>query len=280
MWHWVDNVLVNVQQGDTPLLENSRTKTMGHDLADLGPWMGATYHSDDWGPVVDDQRQVFLNGPLAMFLATNVLLEDGMPLEIKLSWREYIVGRKGLMDLLGTFESQRMKQAAKRAPEAQSIQRAILGSPIFIFEGRVKYVRGVRNRVRETLRLRPHHLLCHRLFSGNGYDDRFIANMRAVIMALEEGVGKVVISPGCDDICAACPHGANGTCNFSASVEAKDESAARFFGLPQDCSVEGKVLAALLDDRIATLGAVGQICGRCEWSEACDRRLRESRSYR
>ncbi|MDD1770181.1 MAG: DUF1284 domain-containing protein [Methanomassiliicoccales archaeon] len=126
----------------------------------------------------------------------------------------------------------------------------------------------------DAIRLRPHHLLCHRLFSGHGYDRTFVDNMRAVIAKLESDPSvRVEVSPGCDDICAACLHQVNGACDFGASVLAKDAAVAKFLHAPQTFHLSARKLDALLEYRIKRLDVVGSVCGECEWSEACNRQL-------
>jgi hypothetical protein len=129
--------------------------------------------------------------------------------------------------------------------------------------------------MRDVIHLRPHHLLCHRLFSGQGYDQAFVDNMRAVIARLESDPStRVEVSPVCDDICAACLHKVNGVCGFGDSVLAKDASAAKFLHAPQTFHLSARKLDALLEYRIKRLDSVAEVCGECEWSEACNRRLR------
>ncbi len=135
--------------------------------------------------------------------------------------------------------------------------------------------------MKETIRLRPHHLLCHRLFSGNGYNEAFVSNTRAVIARLETNPSaRVEVSPMCDDICAACPHNASGRCNFGASVDAKDASIAAFLHVPTTCHMSARHLNALLAFRLKKLDSVAAVCGECEWSEMCDRQLAIVKSRR
>ena len=120
MRHWVDTMLVNAQQGDPPLLENSRAKMMGHDFADLNRTMGAVYYSDEWEPVIENQRQVLPEGVLDRFNVRNVLIEDDVPLELKAAWRDYVATKRGLMDLMSTMEALRMKQISRIAAKDAS----------------------------------------------------------------------------------------------------------------------------------------------------------------
>ncbi|MGD1061453.1 MAG: DUF1284 domain-containing protein [Methanomassiliicoccales archaeon] len=126
----------------------------------------------------------------------------------------------------------------------------------------------------ETIRLRPHHLLCHRLFSGQGYNEEFICNMLAVIGKLESTPSAIIeVSAGCDDICRACTHEANGECGFGQSVMNKDASVAEFLHAPTTFQISARKLDALLEHHIERLDNVASVCGECEWSEACNRQL-------
>lgn len=56
-------------------------------------------------------------------------------------------------------------------------------------------------------KLRPHHLLCMRLFKGKGYSDEFTCNMQKCIdnLVREPNVNFELVD-GCDDICLHCPN--------------------------------------------------------------------------
>lgn len=131
------------------------------------------------------------------------------------------------------------------------------------------------------IRLRPHHLICHRLHGGSGYDQTFVDNMRAIIARLETNMSaRIDVAPECDDICAACPHKVEGLCDFGDSVRAKDESAAKFLHVPTRFHMTVRQMDALLKFRFKKLDNVAQVCGQCEWSEVCNRQLAIVKSKR
>lgn len=103
----------------------------------------------------------------------------------------------------------------------------------------------------ETVRLRPHHLLCIRSFEGRGYSPEFVENMRGVVESLESGA-RVEVGRGRDDICKACRE----TCAVSA--EEMDEAVLEAVEEP---SVEG------------VMGLTGreirEICSGCRWFATC-----------
>jgi len=56
-------------------------------------------------------------------------------------------------------------------------------------------------------KLRPHHLLCMRLFKGEGYSEKFTSNMQSCINVLtKDSSQRFVLVGGYDDICLHCPN--------------------------------------------------------------------------
>jgi hypothetical protein len=57
------------------------------------------------------------------------------------------------------------------------------------------------------LSLRPHHILCRLGFVGYGYSPEFIREMERTVKLLEsKRVKTIILRPGFDNICRACPH--------------------------------------------------------------------------
>ena len=135
--------------------------------------------------------------------------------------------------------------------------------------------------MRETIHLRPHHLICHRLYAGQGYDRAFVDNMNALIAKLGSDPSvRIEVSPECDDICTACPHKVSGACDFGDSVMAKDDSAAKFLHVPAKFHLSSRQLDMMIKFRFKKLGNVAQVCGQCEWSETCNQQLAIVKSKR
>lgn len=64
-----------------------------------------------------------------------------------------------------------------------------------------------------VLLLRPHHLLCIQNYRGHGYSTGFHEKMSAVISTLKSSNGAAVkLIEGADDLCIACPHLRDGSC--------------------------------------------------------------------
>jgi hypothetical protein len=118
-------------------------------------------------------------------------------------------------------------------------------------------------------RLRAHHLICLRLFRGQGYSATFVENLEATL-ARARSAGAIVIE-GVDDICSACPGLVDGRCAWAPGsdeeVRRLDALALRLLGrAPLDAidwtAIEGDVLEALPE---WDAGA----CPSCEWRAVC-----------
>ena len=121
----------------------------------------------------------------------------------------------------------------------------------------------------EPARLRPHHLICLRLFRGQGYSTAFVENLEETL-ARARSAGAVVVE-GVDDVCAACPGLADGRCAWAPGsdeeVRRLDALALALLGrAPLDVidwsAMEPDVLEALPDWDIGA-------CPSCEWRAVC-----------
>lgn len=121
--------------------------------------------------------------------------------------------------------------------------------------------------------LRPHHLLCIRMFTGKGYDDRSVLQMRYVIAKFDDPESSVRLLTGCDEICKGCPHVKNGVCDFNASVVKKDRATLEYLGLAEGEIRSSSLLRSLVEDRLSVLRDIEEVCGVCEWSTLCNQRL-------
>lgn len=128
------------------------------------------------------------------------------------------------------------------------------------------------------IRLRHHHLLCTVMFSGHGYDRRFVENMERVVSSLRSPDGLTVrLSNSCDDICSFCPNETGGYCRERDSVLGKDRSAVQFLGLREDLVLPAGPLMEHVREKLSGLADIGTVCGDCEWANLCNERLRIDR---
>ncbi len=133
---------------------------------------------------------------------------------------------------------------------------------------------SIRHGDMKEVRLRHHHLLCARTFSGHGYDHRFVTNMEEVVASLRSPEGLVVmLDVGGDDICERCPNLVGGQCKDQVSVAEKDRSAALFLDLPEKGKFPARPLLNMVEERLRTLDDVRLVCGECEWAELCNQWL-------
>lgn len=117
----------------------------------------------------------------------------------------------------------------------------------------------------ETLKLRPHHLLCTRAFKGKGYSPAFVENMQRVINRLKTGCGITLVK-GLDDICAPCPERIENHCRSESKVTAFDEAVLSQLGLERKMYTYteiDRILAAQLSEPIYEC-----ICRDCEWKQS------------
>lgn len=117
--------------------------------------------------------------------------------------------------------------------------------------------------------LRGHHLICLHFFNGEGYNREFIENLSQVLRrAVDE---TVEVTPGADDVCAACPSMKESLCQYREGAEEEighlDETALALLGL-----LPGEhVLWKDLEERIPLVFSqwYGRICRECGWLGAC-----------
>ena len=131
---------------------------------------------------------------------------------------------------------------------------------------------------KRPINLRPHHLLCLRTFVGEGYDEAFVDNMYYVHDRLDERGVSVLVVSGCDDICAACPHKKGDVCEFGGSVDSKDASVLRFLDIISGTSYRASELRELVEEKLLAIEDIGSVCDQCDWSETCNRVLREAKN--
>ncbi len=119
-----------------------------------------------------------------------------------------------------------------------------------------------------TLRLRAHHGLCIRYFTGHGYSEDFVRNMYSVIERLNAGCDVRIVS-GPDDLCAHCPNLADGLCTSQDKVLDYDSKSLSACSLSEGMTVSWKKWQSLIDEKIMEAGLFDKICGDCQWKDLC-----------
>jgi len=65
--------------------------------------------------------------------------------------------------------------------------------------------------------LRGHHLVCLHFFSGKGYDEVFVDNLRDIMERIDTEVIKITDGP--DDVCKSCPYLKDNRCLYDENAE-------------------------------------------------------------
>lgn len=120
------------------------------------------------------------------------------------------------------------------------------------------------------IRLRPHHALCIRHFTGHGYSPEFTENMTRLIARLNSGNHVMVqIIMHRDSLCVACPHDHDHLCATEEKVRAFDQATAAACGLRSGQWLSWQELCALVDKHIFEPQRFDAICSTCEWYSLC-----------
>lgn len=117
--------------------------------------------------------------------------------------------------------------------------------------------------------LRGHHLICLHFFNGEGYDEVFIKNLRDTLERASEG--KIMISSGADDVCAACSYLKENRCGYSENADMEilemDNKALALLGL----SCGDRVGWDTVKNNIPSIFRkwFSLYCRECDWRGAC-----------
>lgn len=133
----------------------------------------------------------------------------------------------------------------------------------------------------KTLILRGHHILCSRLFSGHGYNDRFAVRMGEVVARtglknykppvpyeLTEHV-KIICSN--DYVCSKCPNlienQTESRCDLGDDdVKEKDRKTLKYAELKENNTYTLEEIAEGVEK--ITEEQFNEICGTCRWFKA------------
>ena len=119
------------------------------------------------------------------------------------------------------------------------------------------------------LTLRPHHALCLQKFTGHGYDEAFTGHMTALVRILARTPEMpVLLTEGCDVLCACCPHNRNG-CVSLQKVSGMDNSVLALCSLSYGEILSWDQLSALARAHILSTGSFSSVCTGCQWFTLC-----------
>ena len=119
------------------------------------------------------------------------------------------------------------------------------------------------------MRFRGHHLVCLHFYRGEGYDQKFIDNLTALVERAESGEIVEVVS-GPDDVCRCCPYLQGKRCFHQGDSEEEirqlDEKALNFFKLKPGQQVTWRELKNRL---VGAQEWLQDFCFGCSWAEVC-----------
>ncbi len=123
------------------------------------------------------------------------------------------------------------------------------------------------------LSLRGHHLVCLHFFSGEGYDEAFIRNLRNIMSRAADE--DLTITSGADDVCTSCLHLTEGRCNFreNADVEIRemDKKALDLLDLSDTGQTRWDELRELVRNIFPQW--YSRFCSDCDWRETCEKNV-------
>lgn len=138
----------------------------------------------------------------------------------------------------------------------------------------LNFERRLKNKF--MLRIRPHHILCMRAYSGNGYSEEFKAKMENIINEikaynkflqvdnLKKEMNEVELVFHTDSICEECPNKLDeNLCSSQDKVELLDLKVASHFNLKEGFYNYSE-LESLVYNNIKEI-IFDDICKECEW---------------
>ncbi len=122
-----------------------------------------------------------------------------------------------------------------------------------------------------SVSLRAHHLICLRLFEGQGYSRAFVENLERVLASVNAGTPVRVVT-GPDDVCGACHKLEDGSCpagpDEPGEITRLDRLAERLLAVVPGDTVS---YPALAERALASMteGWRAEACEDCEWRSVC-----------
>ncbi len=121
------------------------------------------------------------------------------------------------------------------------------------------------------LRLRGHHLICLHFFTGEGYDDIFIENLRNVLERAE--TEDVEICGEADEICVKCPYLKDNKCSFDEhadeQIKEMDKTALNLLEIDKDAKMKWQNIKKDVPGVFPQW--LKEYCGECDWKKVCEK---------
>lgn len=121
------------------------------------------------------------------------------------------------------------------------------------------------------LTLRGHHLVCLHFFSGEGYDEDFIGNLKDVLQRVEDE--GIEVCDGADDVCKRCPYLKDDKCQYNENededIREMDETALRLLEIGRGAIVRWQDMRGRIPEVFSQWFA--NYCYDCDWNEVCEK---------
>ncbi len=119
------------------------------------------------------------------------------------------------------------------------------------------------------IKFRGHHIVCLNFFSGEGYDEVFVKNLKDVLQKVENE--DIEVCDGADDICGKCPYLKDNKCQYDESADEEiremDEMALSLLKIKQDARIKWHDVREKIPEIFPQWYA--NYCYDCDWVEVC-----------
>lgn len=121
------------------------------------------------------------------------------------------------------------------------------------------------------LTLRGHHLICLQFFSGEGYDEAFVRNLKDVLQRAENE--DVEVCDGVDDVCGKCSYIKDNKCQYNEDADEKikemDEMALKILRIEQGVKIRWQDVK----EKIPAIFPqwYSNYCYECDWLGVCEK---------
>lgn len=123
------------------------------------------------------------------------------------------------------------------------------------------------------IRLRGHHLICLHFFSGEGYDNIFIENLRSVLERAE--TEDIEVCEEADEICEKCPYLRGNQCRYDEhadeEIKEMDKTALRLLEINKDARVKWHKIKKNIPEIFFQWSKDN--CNECDWKQVCEKNL-------
>lgn len=127
----------------------------------------------------------------------------------------------------------------------------------------------------ETIKIRPHHLLCLQFYVGRGYNENFVNNLNDIISNLNSNNYEIILVDGNDDICKCCPNLINNVCKDINKVKEYDKNILNLSHLDYKQYKYDKVKDIIKRNIIDANINLNIICKNCCWLTICNKIKKE-----